>query len=557
MGQDIRPDRLDAESCSGADTLRLVDLASTLSEIVSMSMRLLNDARARAVFAGSVGAFLGWIVAESLWTIANLLFGSDGTWAALGVGSLVGLGIGSALGAAEGIAIRAWSTAARGLFVGMAVGAIGGTVGAAFAQVGYAASSGGSGSFVDPDFSREMQERLSEAGAHEGEIEVALVWHDKNDLDLHVLDPNGERIFFENKRAVRSEGWLDIDMNVNLASAVENPVEHIRWPHNSVPKGAYQVFVHYYGQHVGQPAQSPFEVGIKIGGRAASFKGTVSREQQLAAVHTFTYPMSGVSSANGGSNALTTLVVILGWTLFGALIGCAEGIRRRSLQALRNASLGGAIGGSLGGIVLVFAVSTVANGTIGRMLGFVILGACIGLFIVLVERALSAVLRVRSGRYEGREIFLDKPEMRIGRNDALEIFLGGDTEVAKHHATLCRKGAGHTIVVVQGKLQVNDAPVTSRLLENGDTLVLGQTRLVYRHKRANGDGGTPTAEQSQSARPKALAPPPAPPPPGKRAVSRPTPSTSPTTGGSPDSPTAVRTPTQIPRKPPPPPPRRS
>jgi hypothetical protein len=452
-------------------------------------------------------------------SIAGWLFGGAASWLSLGVGSMVGLGIGSALGASEGIAVRSSSIAARGLLIGMVIGAIGGAFGAAFAQAGYVTSSSGRGSFVDPDFSSEVKERLSEAGAHEGKIEVALIWHDRNDLDVHVIDPNGEQIFYGKKRATKSEGWLDIDMNVGEADAVENPVEHIRWPQNSVPRGEYRVLVNYFGQHRGQPDQSPFEVGIKIGNRAASFKGSVSRAQPITTVHTFVYPMKGVSSGKGNSPALTALAVVLGWTLLGVLIGSAEGFRRWSPQALRNASLGGALGGCLGGIVLVFVVSTIASGTIGRLLGFLILGGSIGLFIVLVERALSAVLQIRSGRFEGREIYLDKPEMRIGRNDTLEIYLGGDTEIAKHHATLRREGAGHSISATEGKVTVNDSPISSCGLQNNDVIVIGDTRLVYRFKGANvSDVPSTLARGSVVTQTKA---PPPPPPPRKRPISMP------------------------------------
>src|SRR5688572_12768674 len=59
-----------------------------------------------------------------------------------------------------------------------------------------------------------MQQVMSDRGAHTGEIKIGLLWPNRNDLDLHCIDPNGEEIFFGHKRA-RSGGELDIDCNVS------------------------------------------------------------------------------------------------------------------------------------------------------------------------------------------------------------------------------------------------------------------------------------------------------------------------------------------------------
>ncbi len=55
----------------------------------------------------------------------------------------------------------------------------------------------------------EVQRRLKIAGGKSGQIQLTLVWNNRNDLDLHCIDPNGEEIFYGNRKAARgSEGNL-------------------------------------------------------------------------------------------------------------------------------------------------------------------------------------------------------------------------------------------------------------------------------------------------------------------------------------------------------------
>jgi len=111
----------------------------------------------------------------------------------------------------------------------------------------------------------KIQSRVRSAGGSSGRVQFSLVWEGKNDLDLHVVAPSGERIFFHHKRS-SCYAELDIDMNARPESEV--PVENIHWPKSRAPEGRYTVLVHYYRRHV-PSGPVPYRLMMK---RAEFFK---------------------------------------------------------------------------------------------------------------------------------------------------------------------------------------------------------------------------------------------------------------------------------------------
>jgi hypothetical protein len=89
-------------------------------------------------------------------------------------------------------------------------------------------------------------------------------------LDLHVITPKGEHIFYSNKK-VSCGGWLDTDMNVH--GETDKPVENTRWSQGKAPKGRYQIYVQNYGFHEESRAATPFRVEVEINGKIQHFTG--------------------------------------------------------------------------------------------------------------------------------------------------------------------------------------------------------------------------------------------------------------------------------------------
>jgi hypothetical protein len=139
-------------------------------------------------------------------------------------------------------------------------------------------------------FGGEVGRRLAMAGARTGDVQVSLAWNNVNDIDLHVVAPSGERIFFGHRWS-RCGGGLDVDMNVTPATP--HAVENIFWPHDRAPRGEYAVLVHHFCLHV-RLDPTPFEVHVLVRGRKAVFRGVVSASQGPVLVARFNLDGEGL-----------------------------------------------------------------------------------------------------------------------------------------------------------------------------------------------------------------------------------------------------------------------
>ena len=124
-------------------------------------------------------------------------------------------------------------------------------------------------------FNADFNARLQAANAQTGDVQISLMWNNRNDLDLHVVDPGGEQISYLRRRS-KSGGELDVDANRAGGQLTEQPVENIYWRAEGAPLGNYKVFVNHYANH-GAPDPTDFIIAILVGG-AASIVGTARSE---------------------------------------------------------------------------------------------------------------------------------------------------------------------------------------------------------------------------------------------------------------------------------------
>ncbi len=122
-----------------------------------------------------------------------------------------------------------------------------------------------------------------------GDVQVSVSWTGASDVDLHVYDPSGEKVYFGNLSSA-SGGTLDLDSNAacNLDN-VNN--ENVVWPVGAAPHGEYRVVVNYWDD-CGVP-RSDYVVTVQAAGLepqvfSGSFVGPAGGNPD-AEITTFTY----------------------------------------------------------------------------------------------------------------------------------------------------------------------------------------------------------------------------------------------------------------------------
>ena len=77
-----------------------------------------------------------------------------------------------------------------------------------------------------------------------GDIQITLTWDVDSDVDLHVLDPNGEEIYYGHPSSA-SGGKLDLDSNAGC-DLDHKRAENITWPTGTAPQGWYIILIDYW-----------------------------------------------------------------------------------------------------------------------------------------------------------------------------------------------------------------------------------------------------------------------------------------------------------------------
>ncbi|MBY0528431.1 MAG: FHA domain-containing protein [Gemmataceae bacterium] len=245
-------------------------------------------------------------------------------------------------------------------------------------------------------------------------------------------------------------------------------------------------------------------VGVSIGFAAGSTEGIVASKSWRRA---FRGGLWGAALGAGGGFAGLILGELIfgmagggvwpraiGWAIFGACVGTSDGFAQRITAKIRYGVLGGLLGGLIGGSAYegLLAIFRGAGGRAaalawGSAVGLVILGACIGALVGLVEALLrKSWLFFVTGRMEGQTRTLDSSRPHtIGSDDSCDIVVNGDPSVAPVHAEFHFANGDFEIRARDGEVTVRrdgvDQLALTYLLQPGDRILLGETRMVFRN----------------------------------------------------------------------------
>jgi uncharacterized protein YfaP (DUF2135 family) len=133
-------------------------------------------------------------------------------------------------------------------------------------------------------------------GVGTGNVQVSVSWNVDSDLDLHVVDPSGEEVYYGNDQSA-SGGQLDLDSNPNCdIDGTRN--ENITW--QEAPAGTYTVRVDLYEACGVTPTEYVVTIQV-VGQPTQTFTGTIEGEGDVGGegsgvqVATFEVPESAAA----------------------------------------------------------------------------------------------------------------------------------------------------------------------------------------------------------------------------------------------------------------------
>jgi hypothetical protein len=191
------------------------------------------------------------------------------------------------------------------------------------------------------------------------------------------------------------------------------------------------------------------------------------------------------------------LILMMGragaWALSSIPAGMGQGIALREKKVIINGLVGGVLGGLVGGLlfdpIYLLLTSDESNAALSRAVGFAAIGFFVGLFVGLVEGwTKTAWLHMRKGPLAGKQFVLFKDTTVLGSSPKADVYLFKDDAIEPKHAIITNRGGRFEIedCKTPDGTYVNGVPISSRVLTDGDQIVMGKTVLEFSVKEATG-----------------------------------------------------------------------
>jgi hypothetical protein len=141
-----------------------------------------------------------------------------------------------------------------------------------------------------------------------GDPQFTLIWNSDNvDLDLHVLEPGGKEIYWENPRGAQG-GELDVDNTKgygpeNVYWLVESKGPGSQMVKGPGPPGLYKWYVVYYGGFGGIPKPTHWQVRVKHNGQVTVHHGKFQALNERSKIYTLKVdPVRDLSSLSSSGS---------------------------------------------------------------------------------------------------------------------------------------------------------------------------------------------------------------------------------------------------------------
>lgn len=122
----------------------------------------------------------------------------------------------------------------------------------------------------DGNITDSIKERVKAAGGKtDAVLRTSLAWFNYDDLDIHVTEPNGNKIWFRDKHS--PYGCLDVDMNAGSGTTRE-AVENVTW--HAPRDGQYKVEVNNWAKR--EASDQGFTIEVESNGALHQFSSAKS-----------------------------------------------------------------------------------------------------------------------------------------------------------------------------------------------------------------------------------------------------------------------------------------
>lgn len=116
-----------------------------------------------------------------------------------------------------------------------------------------------------------------------GDLQVSVSWSINSDVDLHLIEPDGTRIWFNDDYS-SSGGQLDLDSNgACVIDGIRN--ENITYQYSQPPSGEYTIIVDYYLDCFQGPTD--YIVTLRNHGQISTYRGVLNATDDRHTVATF------------------------------------------------------------------------------------------------------------------------------------------------------------------------------------------------------------------------------------------------------------------------------